>query len=118
MSPPETLTFAQSEEHGSIPYPLYDENSTWGLANVSQNHAYKAYLDSFYRSAENDRHQWPWMDNHLFFDKLGGNNGYQYSDADAAIDEGDAEGYGEGHALWFDGLDDDFDDKPFYGDRK
>jgi hypothetical protein len=57
--------------------PMYDDNQTWGLENATQNSAYQEYLKSYYRSVRADRLRWPWMDNHMIFGVLGGNNGYE-----------------------------------------
>jgi len=59
--------------------PLFDDNQTWGLENATQNSAYQEYLKGFYRSAHADRSRWPWMDKHMIFGVLGGDNGYEVS---------------------------------------
>lgn len=97
--------------------PMFDDQATWGLENATQNSAYQAYLKSFYRSASADRARWPWLDHHMIYRVLGGDNGYQYSGADAALDRGDAQGeeYGRRRTIAFDDLSGDLDDSDFYG---
>ena len=34
-------------------------------------------MQSFYSSAQADNSRWPWIDNHMIFNVLGGNNGYE-----------------------------------------
>ena len=34
-------------------------------------------VQSFYGSAQADNSRWPWLDNHMIFNVLGGNNGYE-----------------------------------------
>jgi len=57
--------------------PIYDDDKTWGQENATQATAYQAYLRSFYASASADRNRWPWLDDHVLFGVLGGNNGYE-----------------------------------------
>ena len=97
--------------------PIYDDNQTWGQENATQHSAYAAYLKSFYRSASADRSRWPWLDNHMLFNVLGGNNGYDYSAADAALDQGlqSTEKYGKARTIAFNDLSSDLQDSSFYG---
>jgi hypothetical protein len=60
------------------------------------------------------RKSWQWLDKTLF-DKLGGTNCVQYSDADAAIDAGQAEYCGRDRAFSRKNLDDSFNDAQYYG---
>ena len=95
--------------------PMYDDNQAWGQENATQNAAYQAYLRSFYGSAKADNSRWPWLDNHMIFNELGGNNGYEFSAADEAIDNGDAAQHGINREVAFDDLSGDLDDTDFYG---
>jgi hypothetical protein len=95
--------------------PMYDDNQEWGLENATQHSAYRSYLKSFYRSASADRSRWPWLDNHMIYNVLGGSNGFEYSAADEALDHGDAEGFGSGRSIAFNDLPADLDDTDFYG---
>ncbi len=75
---------------------------------------YQQYLLDFKINDDAQRKSWPWLDNTLFY-KLGGANRIQYSDADAAIDAGQAERYGRDRAFSMDNLDDSFNDGQYYG---
>jgi hypothetical protein len=37
----------------------------------------RVVVQSFYGSAHADNSRWPWLDNHMIFNVLGGNNGYE-----------------------------------------
>jgi hypothetical protein len=78
---------------------------------------YKQYLLDFNIKEKAKRDHWPWLDDTLYFGRLGGDNRIQYSEADAAIDSGHAEAFGQDRTLPFDDLDKSFKDSSYYGGR-
>lgn len=74
---------------------------------------YQQYLLDFKINDDAQRNSWPWLDNTLYY-KLGGANRIQYSEADTAIDAGQAEHYGSDRSFSMDNLDDSFNDAQYY----
>ncbi len=77
---------------------------------------YKQYLLDFQINEKSKKDHWPWLDDSLYFGRLGGDNRIQYSEADAAIDNGRAEDYGRDRSPSFEDLDKSFKDSSYYGE--
>lgn len=75
------------------------ESKEEGDSDTEDQERYRQYLLNFKINDQAQRDYWPWSDNTLYYDKLGGENGIQYSEADAAVDAGRAEQYGRDRAF-------------------
>ena len=62
--------------------------------SVEQDERYRKYLLDFNIEDASSREKWPWADDTLYYEKLGGANGFQFSKADEVIDSGKAGSYG------------------------
>ena len=94
-----------------------DSDSKDSEAEDEEQERYQYYLRNFNINDKARRNVWPWSDNTLYYDKLGGENGIQYSSADSAIDSGRAEHYGRDRIFTANDLDDSLNDPQFYGSR-
>jgi Skp family chaperone for outer membrane proteins len=93
-----------------------DEDSEKAEQDSEDQERYRQYLLNFKINDQAKRSFWPWSDDTLYYEKLGGENGIQYSDADAAVDSGRAEQYGRDRAFSAKHLEDSLNDHSYYGE--
>ena len=86
-----------------------------GVSLDGDQERYQQYLLDFKIKDDAQRNHWPWLDNNFYYGKLGGANRIQFSEADAAIDAGQAEHYGGDRAFTMSDLDDSLNDNQYYG---
>ena len=92
-----------------------EESEEKSEAEEEDQEKYRQYLLNFKINDDAQRNAWPWPDNTLYYDRLGGDNGIQYSEADSAIDAGRAEHYGRDRAFTMRDLDNSLTDPQYYG---
>ena len=105
----------QCKKEGSGESSDSDNSDDGGKADEGDQARYQQYLLDFKINDEAQRNQWPWLDNNYYYGKLGGANRIQFSEADAAIDAGQAEHYGRDRAFTMGDLDESFNDNQYYG---